>query len=69
MFIDSRLVVFSNRDERIQWNLTPLNEALFAIENADYNVRCDVDDSSNTISLVFLHWSQDKENPIKKTES
>ena len=68
-FRNSRLVVFSNRDERIQWNLTPLNEALFAIEDDDYNVRFDVDKSGNTVSLVFLHWSQEKENPIKKTES
>jgi len=67
-FRGSKLVVLDSRDERIEWFLTPINEVLFAIDDDEYNVRFDVDEPSSDVSLVFLHWTRDKENPIKRTD-
>ena len=67
-FRDSKLVVLDSRDETIEWFLTPISEVLFAIDDDDYNVRFDVGESDSDVSLVFLHWTRDKENPIKRTD-
>lgn len=66
-FRDSALSIFSSKDKRIEWDLKPMTEVLFAIENDDYNVRFNLDESGKAIALVFLQWKQDKERPIGRT--
>ncbi|MHA1907676.1 MAG: S41 family peptidase [Candidatus Thorarchaeota archaeon] len=68
-FMNSRLCVFSNKDEGIQWDLVPMGENMFFIENDDeYNIRFDVDGSEKVTTLVFLHWNRDKESPYLRNE-
>ena len=65
---DSVLTVLSNRDERIRWSLVPISDALFGIENDQYNIRFDVDASGRAVSLVFFHWKEDGETTIRRTD-
>ncbi len=63
---NSTLKIFHKTNKRIQWKLIPLSNVLFAIENHENNVRFDVDESGKAVALVFLHWSRDRENPIRR---
>ena len=65
---DSALTVLSRKDDRICWRLVAISETLFAVENDEYNVRFDVDASGRAISLAFVHWKQDRENAIGRTD-
>ena len=61
------LCIYSSKEDSIEWLLKPLTKTLFAIENDDYNVRFDTDDSERGTSLVFLHWTQEEEHPIARS--
>jgi hypothetical protein len=58
-----------NDAQRIAWNLVPMSENQFLIENDyEYNVRFDTDESGNVNALVFLHWYNNREIRIASTD-
>lgn len=67
-FGKNTLILSNTRDEAEQWNLIPISEVLFALENNnDYNVRFDIEKTGKVTALVFLRWNQDRENPISRS--
>ncbi len=67
-FEKTTLIISDNRDEAEQWNMIPISEILFALENNDdYNVRFEVEKTGNVTALVFLRWNRDRGNPINRS--